>query len=43
MVSLFWCVGVFVVAVCGGLFTLGGVVRLRGEVGRGVLDFQASN
>ena len=22
MVSLFWCVGVFVVTVCGGLFTL---------------------
>ena len=37
MVSLFWCVGVFVVAVCGGLFTVCGVLRLREEVGRGVL------
>ena len=38
MVSLFWCVGVFVVAVCGGLFTLGGVVRFAyagREEGRG--------
>jgi hypothetical protein len=42
MVSLFWCVGVFVVAVCGGLFTLGGVVRLPlagGRRGGGVLVF----
>jgi len=30
MVSLFWCVGVWVVSVCGWLTTVGGVKRLGG-------------
>ena len=44
MVSLFWCVGVFVVTVCGGLFTLCVVVRLPMQGGRrGGRDILAFN